>query len=57
MMLQYTPTPPDVELSRLHRRRNELDRAIQLLEEIRLIRLRRPRELTAFVAKTRRRVA
>ena len=57
MSPQYTAPPPDVELLRLHRRRNELDRAIQLLEEIRLIRLRRPRELTAFVAKARRRVA
>jgi hypothetical protein len=57
MAARHTPSPPDVELVRLLHRRNELDRAIQLLEEIRLIRLKRPPELTVFVSKVQRRVA
>lgn len=57
MSLQRTPSPPDVELVRLRHRRNELDRAIQLLEEIRLIRRKRQPELTIFVTKVHRRVA
>ncbi len=51
MTLQRTPTPPDVELIRLHHRRTELDRAIRLLEEIRVIRLRRPPELAALLLR------
>ena len=57
MVRQRTRTPPDVELVRLLHRRNELDRAIQLLEEIRLIRLKRAPELSALVSKVHRRVA
>ena len=57
MTLPHPPNPPDVELMRLRHRRNELDRAIQLLEEIRLIRRKRPPELAAFVKKSHRRVA
>ena len=57
MTVQHTPSPPDVALVRLLHRRNELDRAIQLLEEIRLIRLKRPPELTVFVSRIHRRVA
>lgn len=57
MSPQHTPLPPDVRLVRLQHRRSELDRAIELLEEIRLIRMRRPPGLSTFVANIRRRVA
>lgn len=46
--------PPNLELSRLQHRRTELEKAIRLLEEIRLIRLRRPPELAAVLSKVRR---
>jgi hypothetical protein len=46
--------PPENELLKLHHRRSELDKAIRLLEEIRLIRLRRPPELAAIISKVRR---
>jgi hypothetical protein len=46
--------PPDAELLVLHHRRSELDKAIRLLEEIRLIRLRRPPELAAIISKVRK---
>ena len=42
------------QLIHLEKRRSELDRAIRLLEEIRLIRLRRPPELNAIISKVRR---
>ena len=46
--------PLDAELVKLHHRRSELDKAIRLLEEIRLIRMRRPPELTAMLSRVRR---
>jgi hypothetical protein len=46
--------PPNVQLLKLRHRRTELDNAIRLLEEIRLIRLRRPPELAAVLSKVRR---
>jgi hypothetical protein len=46
--------PPNAQLLKLHHRRTELDNAIRLLEEIRLIRLRRPPELAAIISKVRR---
>jgi len=57
MSLQRSSTPPDAELLKLHRRRTELDRAIRLLEEIRLIRMKRPPELANLISKGARRVA
>jgi hypothetical protein len=54
MLPQRSLLPPDVELLKLHHRRTELDKAIRLLEEIRLIRLRRPPELAAIISKVRR---
>jgi len=56
MLTQRTPPPPDVELLRLHQRRTELDRAIRLLEEIRLIRLKRPPELNALILRASSRI-
>jgi len=38
----------------LHQRRTELDKAIRLLEEIRLIRMRRQPELAAVISKVRK---
>jgi hypothetical protein len=46
--------PPDAEIRKLQHKRTELDKAIRLLEEIRLIRLRRPPELAAIISKIRR---
>jgi len=46
--------PPNEQLLQLRQRRTELDKAIKLLEEIRLIRLRRPPELAAALSKVRR---
>jgi hypothetical protein len=46
--------PPNPELAKLHHRRNELDNAIRLLEEIRLIRMKRPPELAAIISKVRK---
>jgi hypothetical protein len=48
------PPPTDVELLKLQHRRTELDNAIRLLEEIRLIRQRRPPELAAIISKVRK---
>ena len=45
---------PNAQLLKLHHRRTELDNAIRLLEEIRLIRLRRAPELAAVLSKVRR---
>jgi len=45
---------PNAELLKLHYKRTELDKAIRLLEEIRLIRLRRSPELEAIISKVRR---
>ncbi len=53
-MSQHQLSPPNPELLKLHHRRSELDKAIRLLEEIRLIRLRRPPELAAIISKTRK---
>jgi len=53
MPSQRALPPPDVELLKLHHRRTELDKAIRLLEEIRLIRLKRPPELAAIISKVR----
>jgi len=53
-MLQRSFSPPDEQLLKLRSRRTELDKAIRLLEEIRLIRLRRPPELAAVLSRTRR---
>lgn len=50
-MSPLTPfPPPNAELTRLQNRRTELDNAIRLLEEIRLIRLRRPPELATIIS-------
>ena len=57
MTLHRLSTPPDAELLKLQRRRTELDRAIRLLEEIRLIRMKRPPDLANFISKTVQRVA
>ena len=46
--------PHSAALIKLHHRRSELDRAIRLLEEIRLIRQKRPAELAAIISKVRR---
>jgi hypothetical protein len=46
--------PQNAELLRLHHRRTELDKAIRLLEEIRIIRLRRPPELAAIISRVRK---
>jgi len=54
MSPQRSFTPPNVELSKLHHRRTELEKAIRLLEEIRLIRMRRPPELAAIISRARR---
>ena len=51
---QQLPPPPNIELLKLHHRRTEFDTAIRLLEEIRLIRLRRRPELAAIFSKVRR---
>jgi hypothetical protein len=51
--LHSCPTP-DAEIRKLHHKRSELDNAIRLLEEIMLIRLRRPPELAAILSKVRR---
>ena len=48
------PPPLNIELVRLLHRRNELDKAIRLLEEIRLIRLKRSPELAAMISRVRR---
>ena len=50
---RFSP-PPTMELLKLHQRRTELDKAIRLLEEIRLIRLRRPPEVAAIVSRVRK---
>ncbi|MGC9950848.1 MAG: hypothetical protein ABSF64_31160 [Bryobacteraceae bacterium] len=57
MSPQRSFPPPNEALLRLHHRRTELDNAIRLLEEIRLIRLRRSPELAAIISKAVRRVA
>ena len=57
MVPQRVLPPPNDVLLRLHHRRTELDNAIRLLEEIRLIRLKRPPELAAIISKAARRVA
>jgi hypothetical protein len=57
MPLHRLSTPPDAELLKLHRRRTELDRAIRLLEEIRLIRMKRPPELANLISRAVQRVA
>jgi hypothetical protein len=44
---------PNEALLKLHHQRTELDKAIRLLEEIRLIRLKRPPELAALISKVR----
>ncbi len=54
MSPQRSFSPPNVELLKLHHRRSELDKAIRLLEEIRLIRLRRAPEVAAIISKVRR---
>jgi hypothetical protein len=58
MLRKMTPErtfpPPAEQLLRLRHRRTELDNAIRLLEEIRLIRLKRPPELAAIISRTRR---
>ncbi len=54
MTLQRSSSPPDAELLKLQQRRTELDRAIRLLEEILLTRLKRPPEVTAFITRARR---
>ncbi len=54
MTPQYSFTPPNPELVKLQHKRSELDNAIRLLEEIRMIRLRRPPELAAIIDKVRR---
>jgi hypothetical protein len=54
MSPQRSFPPPNAALLKLHHRRTELDNAIRLLEEIRLIRLRRPPELAAIISKVRR---
>ena len=54
MPMQRSFPPPNPQLLKLHHRRTELDTAIRLLEEIRLIRLRRPPELAAIISKVRR---
>jgi len=54
-MSPYRAFPPlNAQLLKLRHRRTELDNAIRLLEEIRLIRLRRPPELVAVLSKMRR---
>ncbi len=50
MSPQRSFPPPNVALLKLQHRRTELDNAIRLLEEIRLIRLRRPPELAALIS-------
>ncbi len=45
---------PNLQLQKLQHRRTELDNAIRLLEEIRLIRLKRPPELAALISRVRR---
>jgi hypothetical protein len=54
MLPQRPLPPPNAELLKLQHRRTELDKAIRLLEEIRLIRLRRPPELAAIISRVRR---
>jgi hypothetical protein len=54
MSLQRCFTSPDAELQKLHHRRTELDNAIRLLEEIRLLRSKRTPEVAKIVAKVRR---
>jgi len=54
MPLQRSSTPPDVELLKLRQRHKELDRAIRLLEEIMLIRQKRPPELAALISRNQR---
>ena len=53
MSPQRALPPPNAQLLRLHHRRSELDNAIRLLEEIRLLRLRRPPELEAIISKSK----
>ncbi len=53
MTLQRSSTSPDAELLKLQERLTELDRAIRLLEEIRVLRLNRTPEVTAFISKLR----
>jgi hypothetical protein len=54
MSPQRAVPPPNAQLLKLHHRRSELDNAIRLLEEIRLIRMRRPPELAAIISKVRK---
>lgn len=49
--LQRCLSPREEELLTLKHRRTELDRAIRLLEEIMLIRLKRTPELTTFISR------
>ncbi len=53
MTLQRSSTSPDAELLKLQERLTELDRVIRLLEEIRVRRLSRTPEVTAFISKLR----
>jgi hypothetical protein len=50
MSLSPSFPPPNAELRKLQNRKTELDNAIRLLEEIRLIRLRRPPELAEIIS-------
>jgi hypothetical protein len=45
---------PNTHLLRLHHQRTELDKAIRLLEAIKLIRQKRSPDVTAMIAKARR---
>jgi len=58
LLIEMTPQrlypPPTTELLKLHHKRTELDNAIRLLEEIRLLRQRRPPELAALISRVRR---
>jgi hypothetical protein len=54
MSPQRSLSSPNTHLLRLHHQRTELERAIRLLEAIKLIRQKRPADVVAIIAKARR---
>jgi len=54
MSPQRSLSSPNTHLLKLHYQRTELDKAIRLLEAIKLIRQKRPSDVAAIIAKARR---